>query len=128
MSRSIPASACTLWAPVPKCLVSPRIRTATSCGPPSGSLGLIDNAAVISRYSVRALKSTTLIRRENPARSTPEDDRRVEADHALDAEQAGQHADEHDRHGRGGQQLPGREERELARLTAPAQRLPAEKG
>src|SRR3954451_19923288 len=109
MSRSMPASAWTRWSPLPKCLVSPRIRTATSFGPPSSSVGLIANAAVMIRCLVRASKPRTPIALENPAPSTAKDDRRLQADHALNAEQAGQHADEHDRHGRGGEELPGRE-------------------
>src|SRR5208337_2407445 len=106
MSRSTLSSACTRWSPIPKCLESPRIRTATESEskPESGSVCTAYCDADIDIYLVKSRTGTK--RRVNFERSSAsENDGRLEPDHPLYRDQAGQHADQDDGHRRGGQQL-----------------------
>ena len=114
--QSIPASAWTRWSPEPKCLVSPRIRTATSMRR-RARVGLLatrfEHRRHTSHPSTCERDTDRLRPRRDQLRKTIAGSSRITR---WTREQAGQHADQDDRHGRDRQELPGREEGQLARL------------
>ena len=124
-----PAAPCTRWSPRPKCLVTPRIRTATSgVGRPRRAVGGLGLLAIMRRILATPSSEGRRIR-SRTGRSAAEDHRRLEHDHPADAQQARQDADQDDRPAGDRQELPGGVEGQLAapaspRRTAPPGRRP----
>src|SRR5437879_2461698 len=110
----------TFWSPDPKCLLTPRMRTATS------GLGLAFGPAAFGGEPNMTSCMRTALPQESPTgsgiphaggpRLAPEHHRRLEHDDAADADQAGEDADQDNRRARDGQDRPPGEEGELAPL------------
>src|ERR1700677_671270 len=112
----MPLSACTCCSPLPKCLLKPRIRSATESGlsgvNPKSSIIFDSGAKCVIINSSLGKNGNQRPTRKDPFRSTGYNCR-LEMYHLLYGEKARQDANDHNGRRGQGQQLPGREERQL---------------